>query len=237
VDVEFENLINLQKLDTEIGHISALLENNPLQISEIDKKIIDSTQAIAKAKESFTLNQEKRKSLEDEVNDVKVQISKYKVQLNEVKTNREYSSLLKEIEEAQQKIDRLEEEIISQMLSSDDIEKEIKDSTEKHSREESKLLKEKEAINQEKKELETKIKELTQEKEKLLHHIPPTQIKLYDEIFKKKNGIALSLVKDDFCSMCHMRVRPQVLNELKVEKKLIFCENCSRILYWLKKSA
>lgn len=46
------------------------------------------------------------------------------------------------------------------------------------------------------------------------------------------SGIALSPVTDDFCSMCHMRIRPQVLNELKEAKKLIICEACGRILYW-----
>jgi predicted nucleic acid-binding Zn-ribbon protein len=237
VDVDFENLINLQRLDTEIRRLSAFLNNIPSQIAEIDKKINDSAQIVDKAKENLALNQKKRRSLEDEVNEVKVKTSKYKVQLNEIKTNVEYTSLLKEIEVAQQKIDQLEEEIISLMLSSDDIEKEIKQATEKHCQEETKLSKEKETINQKKQELEIQIKELTQEKEKLLNQIPLSQSKLYSELSEKKNGVALSPVKGEFCSMCHMRVRPQVLNELRVEKEIIFCENCGRILYWLKKSA
>jgi hypothetical protein len=237
VDVDFENLINLQRLDTEIRRLSALLDNIPTQIAEIDQKINDSAQIIDKAKENFALNQKKRNSLEDEVNVIKERISKYKIQLNEVKTNREYTSFLKEIEEAQQKIDQLEEEIINLMLSSDDIEKEIKESTEKHRQEEANLSKKKVTVNQDKQELETKIKELTQEKEKLFSQIPPSQSKLYNELLQNKNGIALSPVKDEFCSMCHMRVRPQVLNELRVEKEIIFCENCGRILYWLKKTA
>ena len=237
MDVDFENLINLQRLDTEIRRLSALLDNIPTQIAEIDQTIHDSTQIVEKAKEKFALNQKKRKGLEDEVNDIKEKISKYKIQLNEVKTNREYTSLLKEIEEAQQKIDQLEEEIISLMLSSDDIEKEIKESTENHRQEEAKLTEEKGTIDQKKRELEKEIKELIQEKEKLLNQIPPSQSKLYVDLLRNKNGIALSPVKDEFCSMCHMRVRPQVLNELKLEKEIIFCENCGRILYWLKKTA
>jgi len=237
VDVDFENLINLQRLDTEIRRLSALLDNIPTQIAEIDQKINDSAQIIDKAKENFALNQKKRNGLEDEVNVIKEKISKYKIQLNEVKTNREYTSFLKEIEEAQQKIDQQEEEIINLMLSSDDIEKEIKESTEKHRQEEAKLSKKKVTVNQDKQELETKIKELTQEKEKLFSQIPPSQSKLYNELLRNKNGIALSPVKDEFCSMCHMRVRPQVLNELRIEKEIIFCENCGRILYWLKKTA
>jgi predicted nucleic acid-binding Zn-ribbon protein len=237
VDVDFENLINLQRLETEIRRLSVLLDDIPTQIAEINQTINDSSQIVEKAKENFALNQKKRKGLEDEVNDIKEKISKYKIQLNEVKTNREYTSLLKEIEEAQQKIDQLEEEIISLMLSSDDIEKEIKESIEKHRQEEARLSEEKVTINQKKQELEKEVKELTQEKEKLLSKIPPSQSKLYNDLLRNKNGIALSPVKDEFCSMCHMRVRPQVLNELRLEKEIIFCENCGRILYWLKKTA
>ena len=237
MDVDFENLINLQRLETEIRRLSVLLDDIPTQIAEIDQTINDSSQIVEKAKENFALNQKKRKGLEDEVNDIKEKISKYKIQLNEVKTNREYTSLLKEIEEAQQKIDQLEEEIISLMLSSDDIEKEIKESIEKHRQEEARLSEEKVTINQKKQELEKEVKELTQEKEKLLSKIPPSQSKLYNDLLRNKNGIALSPVKDEFCSMCHMRVRPQVLNELRLEKEIIFCENCGRILYWLKKTA
>jgi len=71
---------------------------------------------ITLAKERMAQNQKKRRDLEAEVKDIREQISKYNRQLNEVKTNREYSSLLKEIEEAKQKVNDMEEEIISEML-------------------------------------------------------------------------------------------------------------------------
>lgn len=237
MEIEFDNLISLQNLDTEIKHISALLDNIPFQISEIDQNLKSAAQIVAGAKEKLVSNQKKRRDLENEVQDLKTHISKYKIQLNEVKTNKEYQALLKEIDEAQQRIDSLEEEIISEMLSADDINEEIKEAILKYNQEKEKLDKEKATINQRKKELEIKIQKLNQEKERFVHQISPYQIKLYREISQKKNGIALSPVKDDFCSMCHMRIRPQVINELIGEKKLLLCENCGRILYWQKKSA
>jgi len=122
VDIEFEKLINLQKLDKEITDVSLFLENIPSKIEEINKKIETSSQIVTLAKEKMTQNQKKRRDLEAEVKDIKEQISKYNRQLNEVKTNREYSILLKEIEEAKQKDNDMEEEIISEMLSADESE-------------------------------------------------------------------------------------------------------------------
>ena len=122
MDIEFEKLIKLQKLDKEITDISLFLENIPSQIEEIDEKIEAGSQIITLAKEKMDQNQKKRRDLEAEVKDIKEYVSKYNRQLNEVKTNREYSSLLKEIEEAKQKVNDKEEEIIGEMLSADEIE-------------------------------------------------------------------------------------------------------------------
>ncbi len=231
MDIEFEKLINLQKLDKEITDVSLFLENIPSKLEEINKKIETSSQIVTLAKEKMTQNQKKRRDLEATVKDIKEQISKYNRQLNEVKTNREYSILLKEIEEAKQKDNDMEEEIISEMLSADEIEDEIKTASQKYSEAEEKFSKEKDVLQQEKKKFEVKRDKLNQKKEKLVPKIPSDQVNLYLKIYKRNSGIALSPVKEEFCSLCHLRIRPQVINELKGKEKIILCENCGRILY------
>jgi predicted nucleic acid-binding Zn-ribbon protein len=236
VATEFANLIKLQKLDIEIRNTSVLLDDIPNQIKEIDKESEASLKIVQEAKDRFSQNQKKRRSLESELQDTKEKIEKYKRQLNEVKTNKEYSSLLKEIEETNAKIDYLEEEIIGEMLSADDIEKEIKAASKKSEEVQEELSKKKESISQEKTKAEEKLKGLEAEREELLPKIPSDQIKLYKQISKIKNGIVLSPVTEEFCTMCHMRVRPQMVNELIAETQIITCENCGRILYYAKKS-
>ncbi len=231
MDIEFEKLINLQKLDKEITDISLFLENIPSKTEEINKKIETSSQIVTLAKEKMTQNQKKRRDLEAAVKDIKEQISKYNRQLNEVKTNREYSILLKEIEEAKQKDNDMEEEIIVEMLSADEIEDEIKTASQKYSEAEEKFSKEKDVLQQEKKKFEANRDKLNQKKEKLVPKIPSDQVSLYLKIYKRNSGIALSPVKEEFCSLCHLRIRPQVINELKGKEKIILCENCGRILY------
>jgi len=232
VDIEFEKLIQLQKLDAEIKNTSLFLENIPRQIEDINKKKENSSQIVTQAKEKMAQNQKKRRDLEAEVKDVKAKVSKYNLQLNDVKTNIEYKSLLKEIEEAQKNISEMEDEIINEMLIADEIEEEIKEATQKYSEVEKEFSKEKEILEQKQRESEAKNKELNQEKEELISKIPDERAGLYMKIFKTKNGIALSPLTGDFCSLCHMRVRPQVLNELKGNEKIIICENCGRILYF-----
>lgn len=236
METEFENLIKLQKLDIEIRNTSVLLNDIPHQIEEIDKKNEESLQIVQAAKDNFSQNQKRRRDLESELQDKKEKIEKYKRQLNEIKTNKEYSSLLKEIDATNAKFDSLEEGIIGEMLSADDIEKEIKAASKKAEEVQTELTKKKEGIFQEKNKAEEKLKDLEAEKEELLPKIPSDQMKLYKQISRIKNGIVLSPVTEEFCTMCHMRVRPQMVNELIAETQIITCENCGRILYYVKKS-
>ncbi|MCX6568335.1 MAG: C4-type zinc ribbon domain-containing protein [Candidatus Aminicenantes bacterium] len=235
MDIDYDLIIEMQRLDTEIREASLVLEGIPRLVQDIDKKIQTDSKLVADAKGKMSQNQKKRRDLEAEVKDIKVQIGKYKRQLNEVKSNKEYTSLLKEIEEAQHKVDSLEEAIIAEMLTADDVEEEIKTATHRQGQDEESLRKEKLVLDEKMKETEATFAALNKERESLLPRIPPEQMMLYESLRQKKGGAALSPVTGDFCAMCHMRVRPQMLNEIRDKVKVILCENCGRILYWTAK--
>jgi len=232
VDIAFEPLIKLQEIDAEIHTASLYLESLPRLIKDIEDKISAGSRAVAESRESLARNQKNRRDLETQVKDIKVQIGKYKRQLNEVKSNRDYQALLKEIEESQKKVDEIEETIISEMLGADDIEDAIRDAQMRHTKDEETLASDIQVLRSKQAEMEARKKQLEQERSTLLPQIPADQMELYASIFKKRAGKALSSVKGDFCSLCHMRIRPQMLNEIRDRAALIFCENCGRILYW-----
>ena len=232
MDIDFDNIIQLQTLDSEIHGATLVLEGIPRLIQDIDKKIQAGSKAVAEAKERMSQNQKKRRDQETEVKDLKSQIGKYKRQLNEVKTNKEYTSLLHEIEETQHKVDAIEEQIIAEMLAADDVEQEIQVALRRQSAEEDLLKKEKGVLDEKLKETQARFAALSAERDALLPRIPKEQLKLYEAIFQKKGGTALSPITGDFCAMCHMRVRPQMLNEVRDKSSVILCEACGRILYW-----
>ncbi|MFW6131857.1 MAG: zinc ribbon domain-containing protein [Candidatus Aminicenantaceae bacterium] len=237
MDIDFESLIELQEIDKKISNISLSIEKIPDQINEIERQKESSRKILTEAKEKLALNQKKRRELEATSQDIKEKVSKYKLQLNKVKTNKEYSSLLKEIEDAEEEVDSLEEKIINEMLIADSIEEEIRTADKNFQEDNKECIKQKESLLQEKEELNKKIEGLTESREKLASKIPSKEYNLYQKLHKNKNGIALSPVNNEFCSMCHMRIRPQVINELKAQNEIIVCENCGRILYIPKKEA
>jgi predicted nucleic acid-binding Zn-ribbon protein len=231
VDIDFDVIIQLQQLDTDIRNAALVIEGIPRLVQDVDKRIQATTQLVADSKDKMAQNQKKRRDLENDVKDMKVQVGKYKRQLNEVKTNKEYTSLLHEIEETQRKIDALEEAIIAEMLAADDVEEEIKAALHKQGQEEDVLKREKLVLDEKLKETEAKHAALAKDREALVPRIPREQLTLYEALAQKKGGAALSPVTGDFCAMCHMRVRPQMLNELRDKTKVILCEACGRILY------
>jgi uncharacterized protein len=235
VDIDFDLIIQLQQLDTDIRNASLVIEGIPRLVQDVDKRIQATTQLVADAKDKMAHNQKKRRDLENDVKDMKVQVGKYKRQLNEVKTNKEYTSLLHEIEETQRKIDAIEEAIIAEMLAADDVEEEIKAALHKQGQEEDVLKKEKLVLDEKLRETEARHAALVKDRAALLPRIPREQFTLYEAIAQKKGGAALSPVTGDFCAMCHMRVRPQMLNEIRDKTTVILCEACGRILYWTDK--
>jgi hypothetical protein len=232
VEIAFDRLIRLQNVDGEINTVSSLLEAIPSRLESFESDAKAAAEGVARAKANLAANQKKRRDLEGEVKAVKEQASKFKRQLNDVKTNKEYTALLKEIEEAQHKTERIEEDILNEMIVADDIEKEIKAANAKKAADEARIQAEKQAVLAEKAKYEERRAALEKEREAILPEIPPEQLRLYDRIAKRMKGIALSPIKDDdFCSLCQMRVRPQMLNELMEMKQVILCEACGRILY------
>lgn len=237
MESDFEKLNRLQEIDTEIANITLFLESIPSKTEEIDRKIESTLAKAEHARNKLNQNQKKRRDLEAEAQDIRIQMEKYRRQLGGVKSNKEYSAFLKEIDLAQQKIDKLEEEQISEMLQADEIADEIKAADDDVNKAREKLSEEKKILFAEKEKQEQKRDMLQKERKDLIETIPKEFIENYKQISVKKNGIALSPVTDDFCSICQIRIRPQMLNELKAEKEIILCENCGRILYWLGKSA
>jgi predicted nucleic acid-binding Zn-ribbon protein len=232
VDIAFAKLIRLQYVDTEIARLLTLIEALPARLQSIDQQIQTANATLAQAKDKLVANQKTRRDLEGEVKGIRESIAKYKRQLNDVKSNKEYDAINKEISETQARIDGLEETILNAMIAADDVEKEIKAAQALQAEAETRLKREKEALAVEKSGVEEQKSTLEAERAAVVAEVPPDQLKLYDRIHKKMSGTALSRVTDDFCSICMMRVRPQLLDEMMAMKKIITCEACGRILYW-----
>ncbi len=230
--IDLKPLIELQKYDIEIKNLEKELKDIPKKFEKLQENLEIEKTYLLQAKMQMEENQKKRKELELSIQNFRQNIANYKAQQMKKKlTNEEYQALNEAIALEEKKIAEVEELLLEEMLLADEIEKEIKNKEESFHKAEIQMQKEKDLILKEKDEIEEKIKQLKIVREDTAKGIPQKLMDLYNKISKKKDGIVLSVVKDEFCSICNMRVRPQNLAELRKNMNIIFCENCDRILY------
>ena len=178
-----------------------------------------------------------RREMEMDLKGIEERISKFQEQRWVVKTNRECSAILGEIEAAQAQISVLEEKILLNMEAGDNIEQAIKTRKEE-------LRLAREQFEKEKKEhlsrlamQEKELQGFKHDKADLEKMLTRESLALFERTAAVRGGIAISRVEKGHCKECHMRLRPQFVQDIKANQGILLCENCSRILYYQEEKA
>lgn len=226
-----ELLHALQQQDDQIIEIQTLIKGIPAEIKKLEDERDGKATIIEKTKEKLNSNIKEREKLEKEILLIKEKINKYKDQMSKATTNKEYQGFMAEIKYEENSIASVEEKIIEKMVQSDEIMSEIRESESEFERIVSDYNKKIKDMNASMGYSKQKLEEHSKEKESLREKIPTKLLRVYDKLFKKKNGKAISLVETEFCGVCNVMLRPQYLLELVTTDQMKVCENCGRILY------
>jgi len=231
VEEKLRILFQLQLVDSKIDRIKMLRGELPLEVQDLEDEIEGLETRMENLKqeiESFEALVTKKKQ---EIKDAETLIKKYEEQQKNVRNNREFDSLTKEIE--------------YQTLEIELCEKRIKEYTQQ-------VKDKKQAIDQSKKQLEDRTHDLSLKKTELDNIINETQ-KEEDDLIRKseeyaniiesrlytayrrirgnaRNGLAVVTVQRDACGGCFNKIPPQRQLDIKIRKKVIVCEYCGRIL-------
>ncbi|MCD8479970.1 MAG: C4-type zinc ribbon domain-containing protein [Candidatus Cloacimonetes bacterium] len=227
---QLKTLAEMQLLDNAIGRYKVLQQELPKQLNELIEAVEQATaDLLAGETEKMEINK-KQRALEGDIKTFQDQARKYGNQLSEIKTNKEYKALNSEIAYLQDKISEIE----SQLLELMDLENEAK----------AKNLELKKALevaegNKRAKEgdlkaqidsLENKIESTRAERNKLAVTLPVPLIKRYGNLIKNKDNLAVVANRDGSCGGCGFVIRQQMRIELQLQKKIVYCENCGRII-------
>lgn len=225
-------LVKLQHLDTEAVRIKTTLKNVSKKLKNLDSSIKEIEQTI-KAQESV-LN-ELKKEYRNYESDVKTNLAKNKKsqeKLRAVKTNKEYQSLLKEIEDVKSKNSTIEDKMIECLDRIDETEGIIAEKKDEYLEFSDRIKSEKQSIEHEADIDKKKLDELDMDRKNVSGLIDSQLFKKYLGI-KEQNqgGRAVVPVKDAVCHGCNVNLPPQLYNELFRYDSLKFCPNCQRIIY------
>jgi predicted nucleic acid-binding Zn-ribbon protein len=232
MNADLNRLIRLQQLESAADDARRKIADHPARLQALDQRLQTARDAVAGIKARLSAAADKRRAEEKEVTGVHARLAKYKDQLLEVKTNREYTAMLHEIEAAQNDIRAREDRILEVMMEADELNAAIKASEAELKSAEKEVAAERAVLNTETASLQAEIDRTTAEREKLVTDIDRHVLAIFETTAKGRKGVAVAEAKDGLCTICHVRLRPQVFNEVRKNESIIQCDSCRRILYF-----
>ncbi|MCR2031337.1 zinc ribbon domain-containing protein [Alistipes timonensis] len=224
-------LYELQKIDSKIDEINKVKGELPLEVQDLEDEMAGMKTRIehinAEIEELNTLTKQRKR----EVDQAKIMIGNYKEQQNNVRNNREFDAITKEIEYQELEIE-LAEKRLKEYAAGVKIKKAQLEEAEAQSKERLADLGAKKA-ELEGIEAETAplVAEYSVQGEGVKAKIDERLLSAYDRIRRNvRNGLAVVTVKRDACGGCFNRIPPQRQADIRQGKKIIVCEYCGRIL-------
>ncbi len=223
-------LYQLQLIDDQLDELEELRGDLPNAVKELEEKINNMKDEIADMETQQKESLKKRNDNEKEIDKLTENQKKFKAQLYQVRNNKEYDALTKEIDHSEEQVKKLEAENdsladLSKTLT--DRVEEIKPSLEELKKE----LKDKETdLKEIIKANEKEESKLAAERKKIESAVKKPDLSAYKRIRKAKKGKAVVTIKRSACSGCHNIVPSQRQLEIRQNNRLYFCEYCGRIL-------
>ncbi len=231
IEQKLKALYDLQLIDSQIDKIRTVRGELPLEVRDLEDEIEGLETRINNYTKESDKIEESIKTKKNEIKDIKLLIKKYEEQQKNVRNNREYESLSKEIEFQNLEI-QLAEKKIKEIKTGIDAKKSFIDQAQEN-------LKElKEDSKHKRSELEEIIAETKKEEEKLVRMSGNAEKIIEDRLiiaYKRiksnaRNGLAVVSVERDSCGGCFNKIPPQRQLDIRMHKKIIVCEHCGRIL-------
>ena len=225
-------LIKIQECDSQLVKLSAKKKTLPEDIEKLNRAFNSFEEGIKTNKIKYDELKARHTESENKVKKINEGIVKTKERMLEVKNNKEYQAMLKEIETAERSRGEVETAIISILDELDKLSVLVKKDDE--------TLKEKRVnYEQEKKTIEDELNAVDsdaagweQKRNELQESIPDDLMVKYEKVRKRNRGIGVTSVWKSVCNGCHMNIPPQLYNEVQRSEELFSCPNCNRIIYF-----
>ncbi|MGB7219367.1 MAG: C4-type zinc ribbon domain-containing protein [Vicinamibacterales bacterium] len=231
MNADLDRLIALQRIDSAAHAAERQVAEEPERQKVFEARLEAARQGVAAAKERLAENQSTRRTIEKEVAIHQGRLSKFRDQLMAVKTNQEYQAVQKEIEFAQAEIKTIEDKILERMLEADELASLVKRSEAEMAAEQKAIDADRRAMAAELSEVKATLERLAGERATIVAALGPQTLATFELIAQRRNGVAMAEARDGICTICHVRLRPQVFNTVLRNDHITQCDSCQRILY------
>ena len=230
---DLQNLIQLQDLDLAADRARRRIADMPAAQQALEARVAERAAAVAGVKERMAAAQAARRDIEKELAAVQTRLSKYKGQLMEVKTNKEYQAMQKEMAAAEHDVRAHEDKLLEHMEYAETFAAELKAAEAALKTAQAEVARELKALDAERTDLEAELARVTEARGGVVAKLSRETLMLFERVAHGRRGIAVAEARDGLCTVCHVRLRPQMFNEVRRNDGLHQCDSCTRILYYI----
>lgn len=231
IEEKLQHLYELQRIDTEIDKIVTLRGELPLEVQDLEDEIAGLETRIENLKGEIQNYEQTATQLKQDIKKSEESIAKYSEQLNNVRNNREYDALNKEVEFQKLEIELREKKIREATRQKAEKEVLMAETTKRYEDQSADLEAKKNELNDIINETHKEEEALKTKSEQLSASIEERLLSAYRKIRDNaRNGLAVVTVDRDACGGCFNKIPPQRQLDIRSRKKIIVCEYCGRIL-------
>jgi predicted nucleic acid-binding Zn-ribbon protein len=227
-----EKLLVVQDRDRRIAQLKSEATRIPAEITAAEQRVKAELARLENAKNELKHIESERKKLEIDAEAKRQQITKYRLQLNQIKSNTEYQALLKEIAKAEDDIRRVEDVELDLMEKLEKLQPALKQEQAQLKEITAKGETEKADLQERAKLIQEELEQLRNEREKLVAVVEPDLLVRYERLLRSKGDLAIVPIKHGNCGGCHLNIPPQLVHDAKDGRELTSCSYCGRIIYW-----
>ncbi|HKK90170.1 MAG TPA: C4-type zinc ribbon domain-containing protein [Desulfobacteraceae bacterium] len=229
---EMAVLVKIQKSETEIVRIGSLLEKIEQEKAALEQELTAFEDGLTRQKQAFEVVTTRCREAEEEIQLLDERIAGSRKKLRHVRTNKEYQSLQREIDDNGKKKEAIETDYFEQLEAKETAEALVKEKSAAFDQLEQK-------IRSDQAEIETKgaddrqlLVEYREQRDQIGKSLDPVLYEKFLEISRSSEGTAVVPVKKEVCRGCFMNIPPQLYIEVQRANSLILCPQCNRILYY-----
>lgn len=228
---DIRRLARLQEIAFQIKELEQAASTLPKRIAELDQTFQQRTEEIGAARLKHESLVQSRTRLSQEREDQQARLKQAQQKLMQVNNQREYSAALNEIDVLKSAVSGLEDRILEAETQIEALAGPAAEADQRIGEERARVDGAKGELERETRDSAARIAELLRQREEIAAHLRPDLLRRFDSIFRARGGQAMARVEKESCGACHVRLRPQVINNARRGTELVTCESCRRILY------
>jgi predicted nucleic acid-binding Zn-ribbon protein len=228
---QLETLVALQHAEIEIRRIEQYLAGVDERVDTMNSEVKEFEDTVFLCRDGLAGLKQQYRSDENEIKVIDSQIAKSKEKLRSVKTNKEYQSILKEIDDLKRKSSDIEDRMLEHLERAETADGELAASEAELVEVKKEVAAKQEEIRQIAEEHRKELEGLQEERDDIWQRVDLKLQKFYTKAKQQGHGIAIAGIVDAVCQVCRMNIPPQQYNELLRLDSLRMCPNCQRIIY------